>query len=49
MSDKDIYEAISEGVRRAFWDMITNDTMMPCVDFFESIKQGVKEAHEKLS
>lgn len=46
MSDKDIYEAIRDGVRDAFWQMITNSTDMPCADLYDTIKDAIKEAFD---
>lgn len=43
LSRKDMMEAVSEGVRRAVWQMITNATDMPCADFFDAVKEGVAE------
>ena len=42
-----IYNAISLGVQRAMWQLMSNATMMPCADFYDSVKAGVKEAMEK--
>lgn len=42
-SDK-FYDAISVGVQGAIWQMITNATDAPTADFFETVKEGVKEA-----
>ncbi len=39
-----IYEAIRSGVYDAIWQMITNNTDMPCADFFGTIKEAAKEA-----
>jgi hypothetical protein len=43
-----IYKAIQDGVHDAMWQMITNNTDMPCADFFETIKQGTKEGVENI-
>jgi len=43
-----IYEAITEGVRQAIWQIATNATGMPCADFYEHIKAGTKEAMLEL-
>lgn len=48
LSRADMMEAVSEGVRRAMWEMITNATQMPCADFFASITEGVEQAHAKF-
>ena len=48
LSKDELKEAVTEGVRRAFWDMITNATQAPCADFFDSVKDGVKEAVERM-
>jgi hypothetical protein len=48
LTRNELKEAITEGVRRAFWDMITNATGAPCADFFDSVKAGVKEAVEGM-
>ena len=44
-----VYEAIKVGVRQAIWDMITNATQMPCGDFYDTVKDGVREAIENLA
>lgn len=43
-----IYEAIKDGTCLAIWRMITNATDMPCADFFDTVKDGVKEAMMEL-
>ena len=44
MSNKDIYDAIRQGVNDAFWQMITDATDAPCADFYDTIREAVKEA-----
>jgi hypothetical protein len=44
ITKEELQEAISEGVERAFWRMITNATAMPTADFFDSVEQGVMKA-----
>jgi len=44
-----IYEAISTGVERAMWQMITNNTDMPCADFYDTIQKAAKEAFEEVT
>jgi hypothetical protein len=34
-----VYEAIAEGVDRAIWRMITNETDTPCKDFYLLLRQ----------
>ena len=48
LSRADMMEAVSEGVRRAIWDIATNATTMPCVDFYASIAEGVTKAHVEI-
>ena len=48
LDEEQVYEAITEGVYRAIWRLATHATDMPCKDFYDSIKDGVKEAQEKL-
>lgn len=36
-------EAIRSGVSDGIWRIATNATQMPCADFYEMIKEGVKE------
>lgn len=36
--------AVQKGVEIAFWNMMTNATDMPCSDFYESVKEGVRDA-----
>lgn len=48
LSRKDLIEAITEGVRRAMWDIATNATQMPCHDFYASIQDGVRDGIERL-
>lgn len=40
----EVYAAISDGVYRAIWQMITNSTDMPCNDFYDTIKDAAKAA-----
>lgn len=44
-----IYEAISEGVYRAMWQVITNATSMPCHDFYYAIKEAAQTAFENAA
>ena len=44
-----VYEAIAEGVDRAIWRMITNETKAPCKDFYLTIAKATREAFEKVS
>jgi len=44
LTEEQIMDAISEGVRRAIWGIATNATGMPCHDFYAHIKDGVREA-----
>jgi hypothetical protein len=44
LSKDRLYEAIREGVGDAIFRIATNNTDMPCADFYEAIKQGVAEA-----
>lgn len=39
-----IYQAIREGVADAMWRLMTNATDMPCNDFYDHVKAGVKDA-----
>lgn len=43
-----IYEAIEKGVYKAVWAIATNATSQPCGDFYHHIKEGVREAVEKV-
>lgn len=44
----EVLEAITEGVDRAVWRMITNATDMPCADFYHHVQKGVEKALEGL-
>jgi hypothetical protein len=44
-----VYEAIAKGVDRAIWRMISDNTAMPCRDFYDTIEKAAKEAFEKVS
>ena len=41
---EEFLDAVYRGVYDAMWQMITNETDMPCADFYEMIKKGTKEA-----
>lgn len=43
-----LLQAIREGVSDAIWRIATNATGTPCADFFEMIKEGMKEGMESL-
>jgi hypothetical protein len=43
-----VHDAIRQGVRGAIWNMITNNTQMPCADFYDAIKDGVESAMVRL-
>lgn len=42
----DVLSAMTEGVKSAIWDVASNSTDMPCNDFYEAIKAGVKSGVE---
>lgn len=44
-----IIQALSEGVRGAIWQMITNVTDSPCQDFYDAVTKGVKAAVLEIS
>jgi hypothetical protein len=46
ITKQEFLDAISEGVHRAMWQMMTNATSVPCHDFFDSIEDGVRKAIE---
>jgi len=43
------YEAIAEGTHRAFWQLMTNATSMPCNDFYATIERAAEAAFKKLA
>lgn len=45
---EEIFEKIREGVHDAFWQLFSSATMMPCQDFYDTVKEGVKEAISEL-
>jgi hypothetical protein len=49
LTKQELQDAITEGVYRAFWDMINNATHAPCADFYEAVQKGVKEAMSSAS
>lgn len=46
--DELLYDAIRKGVADAIWRMATNATDMPCADFYDMIKEGVREGMARL-
>lgn len=48
LNEEEIYKAIKDGVYEAMWQLFTNATDMPCSDFYNYIKEGVKEAHLEI-
>ena len=48
-SSKGFFEAVEQGVSNAIWKIATNATDMPCNDFYDSIKEGVEKAHQKMN
>jgi hypothetical protein len=47
VSKAELLDAITEGVRAAMWNMITNATMAPCADFFAAVEDGVATGIER--
>jgi hypothetical protein len=47
-ANRALMEAIRGGVHDAIWHVATNATGMPSADFYDSVKDGVKEAMERL-
>ena len=43
-----VYESIEKGVYKAIWAIATNATDAPCSDFYHHIKEGVRQAMEKV-
>ena len=44
-----VYAAISDGVEKAIWRMITNATDAPCQDFYTTVEKAVRQAFEKVA
>jgi hypothetical protein len=49
MKDRDIFEAIAEGVDRAIFRMITGITQMPSADFWDILEKSIKNAFERAA
>ena len=49
MEDRDIFEAVAEGVDRAITRMITGITQMPSSDFWYTLKQAIETAFERVA
>ena len=47
--DERIYDAVAEGVERAFWRLFTNATDMPCHDFYATIQRAVEAATDRAT
>lgn len=47
--DDRYYEAIAEGVHRAFWQLFSNASDMPCHDFYDTLKDAAREAFETVA
>jgi regulator of replication initiation timing len=43
-----IYKAIQDGVHDAIWQMITNNTDMPCADFYDTVKSAATKAFSEM-
>ena len=43
------FKAIRQGTQDSIWQIATNATSAPCADFYDMIKQGVKEGTENLT
>lgn len=46
---KDVFDAIREGVAHAIWRVATNATDMPTADFFDSVKEGMRDGVSRMS
>jgi hypothetical protein len=44
LTKEELKEAITEGIYRAFWDMIRLATDLPCADFYAAVEDGVARA-----
>jgi len=44
LSTEELQNAIKEGTREAVWDAINNATQTPTADFFDSVKDGIKDS-----
>jgi hypothetical protein len=49
LTKQEMMEAITLGVYRAFWQMITNATDMPCDDFYAAVQNGVQKAMSEIN
>ena len=47
--DELLYDAIRKGVADAIWRVATSGTDAPCADFYDFIKEGVREGVARLS
>lgn len=47
LDNKELMEAISDGVQKAFWKLFTNDTDAPCADFYDAISKGAAKGIEE--
>jgi len=48
LDKEEVLEAVTEGARKAIWDVATYATDMPCSDFYASIKGGVEDAISEM-
>ena len=44
VTSEQLLQAVRDGVCDAMWQMMTNATPMPCNDFYDTVKDGIKEA-----
>ena len=41
-----VIEAITEGIRLGFMDMVRNGTDAPCADFYAAVQDGIEKGME---
>jgi hypothetical protein len=49
LDEDKIYQAISDGVQAGIFKIATNNSSMPCADFYDSIQKGVEVALENFT
>jgi hypothetical protein len=46
LTEQQLMEAITEGIRLGFMDMVRNGTDAPCSDFYAAVQDGIKKGME---
>ena len=49
LTEQQLMEAITEGIRLGFMDMVRNGTDAPCADFYAAVQDGIEKGMDGVT